>query len=548
MAKKTRTELSTLAINTNLPDNTTELITPTTERAQLTDERESVVNYKDDLGGVPNAGKFLTVAVDGESLTMVDEPSGVPDWVTFLDALSNLMKLKSGGNGAQLQFYDADGTTLGGFISWVDGNSRILIGNSQSGEQISLSGNQINLSIGGVPQIQIASNLATFAGAATFSGVVNIPIGAEATPSLIFAGDSDSGMWHPAANTLAFSTFGNERMRITSGGDAIFSGSITAPTLIASGSAVFNGVNRGTDYQYADMTNTSGRMVMGVESSVANNAFGGSTAYSTNFGSATATDVCFVTNNQNRLTISSGGDATFSGGVTATDFGGRAYPYNSILGHGADASTGTIFAGSTAGSVSSINVAGGGATNPNTIILKTASTERMRISSGGNVGIGVQTVFASGLTIEKGGNHLFLRASTATAGKYWNFDVASSNRLYIVDNGNTGVYINDGATSWTANSDESLKENIKPLENVLDKIKDYRCVEYNLKSDDTKGKKIGFIAQDWKDDFLPIVDEDDEGLLGMKYTETIPVLLKAIQEQQTIIDTLIARIDTLENN
>ena len=51
MAKKTRTELSTLALNTNLPDNTTELITPTTERAQLTDERESVVNYKDDLGG-----------------------------------------------------------------------------------------------------------------------------------------------------------------------------------------------------------------------------------------------------------------------------------------------------------------------------------------------------------------------------------------------------------------------------------------------------------------------------------------------------------------
>jgi hypothetical protein len=76
MAKKTRTELSTLAINTNLPDNTTELITPTTERAQLTDERESVVNYKDDFGGAGNAGKFLTVAGDGESLTMVDAPTG----------------------------------------------------------------------------------------------------------------------------------------------------------------------------------------------------------------------------------------------------------------------------------------------------------------------------------------------------------------------------------------------------------------------------------------------------------------------------------------
>ena len=96
MAKKTRTELSTSAINTNLPDNTQELITPTTERAQLTDERESVVNYKDDLGGTGNAGKFLTVAVDGESLTMVDAPTGdvtgtgVAGQVTFWDGTNNI--------------------------------------------------------------------------------------------------------------------------------------------------------------------------------------------------------------------------------------------------------------------------------------------------------------------------------------------------------------------------------------------------------------------------------------------------------------------------
>ena len=104
MAKKTRTELSTLAINTNLPDNTTELITPTTERAQLTDERESVVNYKDDLGGVPNAGKFLTVAVDGESLTMVDEPTG---------------ELSGSGDAARIAFWSAAKVlTYDDYLSW----------------------------------------------------------------------------------------------------------------------------------------------------------------------------------------------------------------------------------------------------------------------------------------------------------------------------------------------------------------------------------------------------------------------------------------------
>ena len=94
-----------------------------------------------------------------------------------------------------------------------------------------------------------------------------------------------------------------------------------------------------------------------------------------------------VTNSANRLIISSTGAATFSSSVTATSFGGSAYPYNSILGSGADASTGTIFAGSTSGYASSIDVAGGGATNPNTIIFKTASIERVRIASNGNVGI-----------------------------------------------------------------------------------------------------------------------------------------------------------------
>ncbi len=157
MAKKTRTELSTSAINTNLPDNTQELITPTTERAQLTDERESVINYKDDLGGTSNAGKFLTVATDGESLTMVDEPSGVPDWVTFVTAVNNLMKLTSGGNSGQIQFFDTDGTTLGAQISWVDGNNKLVIYNAQGQEEINLTGGQILLKTGGATALTIDS-------------------------------------------------------------------------------------------------------------------------------------------------------------------------------------------------------------------------------------------------------------------------------------------------------------------------------------------------------------------------------------------------------
>ena len=175
MAKKTRTELSTLAVNTNLPDNTQELITPTTERAQLTDERESVVNYKDDLGGTGNAGKFLTVAVDGESFTMVNEPSGVPDWVTFLTATVNQMLLKAGGDGtgtsqSTLKFTSYDGATTAQInFNGIDGNFYVNGANSQ----IQLT-NAINFIIGGTPRLTISSGGDVNIKSVRTDGIVNI--------------------------------------------------------------------------------------------------------------------------------------------------------------------------------------------------------------------------------------------------------------------------------------------------------------------------------------------------------------------------------------
>ena len=97
---------------------------------------------------------------------------------------------------------------------------------------------------------------------------------------------------------------------------------------------------------------------------------------------------------------------------------------------------------------------------------------------------------------------------------------------------------NYSSTAWTASSDESLKENINSIGNVLDKINNYRCVEYNLIDDEDKNKKIGFIAQDWQKDFPQIVEEMEDEKIGMKYTETIPVLLKAIQELKAEIELL----------
>jgi hypothetical protein len=180
----------------------------------------------------------------------------------------------------------------------------------------------------------------------------------------------------------------------------------------------------------------------------------------------------------------------------------------------------------------------------------TAPTERMRIDSSGNVAIGFTGTNNYKFYINDGVNRGTSDAQIRINGNgYSGFHYLDGTGYHIQQNSNYrslilisgtsgGVKLTAGATSWVSNSDESLKENIKPLEDILDKIQDYRCIEYNLIDDETKDKKIGFIAQDWEDDFPAIVDKDNDGLLGMKYTETIPVLLKAIQELKAEIDDL----------
>jgi hypothetical protein len=53
----------------------------------------------------------------------------------------------------------------------------------------------------------------------TAFALANAPAGAVATPSIAPTGDTNTGFWFPAADTIAASTGGSERMRITSAGN-----------------------------------------------------------------------------------------------------------------------------------------------------------------------------------------------------------------------------------------------------------------------------------------------------------------------------------------
>ena len=82
-------------------------------------------------------------------------------------------------------------------------------------------------------------------------------------------------------------------------------------------------------------------------------------------------------------------------------------------------------------------------------------TERFRVHTNGNVGIGTSSPTGK-LNVEAPGNHLHLRAGTAAAGKYWNFDVTANNQLFIITDGNNGMNItNTGNVGIGASSPQT---------------------------------------------------------------------------------------------
>jgi len=126
---------------------------------------------------------------------------------------------------------------------------------------------------------------------------------------------------------------------------------------------------------------------------------------------------------------------------------------------------------------------------------------------------------------------------------------ATSNLFYI--RGDGAGYLK--ANAWTYGSDFRLKENIKDVENGIEMVSKMKPKHFDY----IDGEKdcLGFIAQDVKEiipQAVSVVNEDT-GYLGLKTDFLVPYLVKAIQEQQTIIesqksliDGLITRIETLE--
>jgi hypothetical protein len=347
-----------------------------------------------------------------------------------------------------------------------------------------------------------------------------------------------------AENNLFFAISNVERMRITSAGNVGIG--TTSPFNPGGGgqtSLEMSGSSYSTIFLSANSATVRGQFTADNLNSWVE------------MGARTNHPLLFLTNNTERMRITSGGNVGIGTSVISQNFGG--YTHLDI----GNATNGGVllFSNASGTNYGYINGASSGV-NIRSVVGVTSfnngGNESMRITSLGNVGIGTSNplrrfvVEAAPGTFNEVGSFTNLAnnasgdfgivtrlgANALNTNSYHYIAVTGeADRFYIYGNGNV-VNTNN---SYGTLSDSRLKENISDATPKLADLLAVKIKNFNLIGEETK--QIGVIAQELEEIFPSMVETD--GKTGMKQVKTsifIPMLIKAIQE-------LSAKVTALEN-
>jgi hypothetical protein len=368
--------------------------------------------------------------------------------------------------------------------------------------------------------------------------------GSASTPALFFTGDANTGIYSPAADTIAFAEGGVESARIDS----------------------------------------SGRLLVGTSTARSNVNHRGTTGITPTVQFETAT-------------------ASYNGGLSIINNSSAGYAATLTLGvsHGTTIGSNTI--GSTGSQTGTISFSSSDGTNfidcaqiraevdntpgandmPGRLVFSTTAdgasspTERMRIKENGQVwinstaniaGTSASTMFqvtATGADFSAAITNtnatpigLFIRYSTAV-------NNTGSEFLYCADSSalRASIRSNGGLANYSANnanlSDLNAKKDITPAADTWDCIKEWEIVNYRYKDQSEDADlNLGVIAQQVAESCPEVItvfqeakeatetEPAQEERLGVKEQQMMWMAIKALQEAQLRIETLEAKVVALE--
>ena len=183
------------------------------------------------------------------------------------------------------------------------------------------------------------------------------------------------------------------------------------------------------------------------------------------------------------------------------------------------------------------------------LAFNAGSAERARFNSTGSFLIGTTSTAqnaSDGTKILAGGNVSVVNNGGNDGFDYYNSSVGAY-RFYVQASGQIAATI----TTIAGISDQRLKENIRDLDEGLDVVMALKPRKFDWK--EGKGQDIknarGFIAQEFETVLPDMIEEwrdpapEGEEAYKAINANLIPTLVKAMQEQQAIIESLKARLD-----